>query len=82
VILLIFFCLLVTIFMYLVILGGSINKSNEEIERENKEQEKYLKDYDNKKRRKNKFLYWFQKYVNNIFIVFLNEKGYRFYGSW
>lgn len=53
-ILLIFFCLLVTIFMYLVILGGSINKSNEEIERENKEQEKYLKDYDNKRRRRNK----------------------------
>lgn len=53
-ILLIFFCLLVTIFMYLVILGGSINKSNEEIERKNKEQEKYLKDYDNKRRRRNK----------------------------
>ena len=35
--------------MYLVILGGSKNKSNEEIQREDEEQINYLKNYKNKK---------------------------------
>lgn len=35
--------------MYLVILGGSKNKSNDEIQREDEEQINYLKNYKNKK---------------------------------
>lgn len=50
IILLIFFCLLVTIFMYLVILSGSINKSNEEKQIEDKEQMNYLEKYKNTKK--------------------------------
>ena len=35
--------------MYLVMLGGSKNKSNEEIQREDEEQINYLNNYKNKK---------------------------------
>ena len=44
-----FTSLLIAVMMYLVILGGSKNKSNEEIQREDEEQINYLKNYKNKK---------------------------------
>ena len=44
-----FTSLLIAVMMYLVILGGSKNKSNVEIQREDEEQINYLKNYKNKK---------------------------------
>lgn len=48
----IIFFFLVTIFMYLVILGGNLNKTKEEREMENKEEIKFLNDYRKKKEAK------------------------------
>lgn len=44
-----FTSLLIAVMMYLVILGESKNKSNEEIQREDEEQINYLNNYKNKK---------------------------------
>lgn len=44
-----FTSLLIAVMMYLVILGGSKNKLNEEIQREDEEQINYLNNYKNKK---------------------------------
>ena len=44
-----FTSLLIAVMMYLVILGGSKNKSIEEIQREDEEQINYLNNYKNKK---------------------------------
>ena len=42
--------LLIGLFMYLIILGGSKNKTDEEQQLEDEEQIKYLKNYKNKMR--------------------------------
>ena len=44
-----FTSLLIAVMMYLVILGGNISKSKEEIPKEDEEQINYLKNYKNKK---------------------------------
>ena len=44
-----FTSLLIAVMMYLVILGGNISKSNEEIRKEDEEQINYLKNHKNKK---------------------------------
>ena len=44
-----FTSLLIAVMMYLVILGGNISKSNEEIRQEHEEPLNYLKNHKNKK---------------------------------
>lgn len=46
--------ILIAIFTYLIILGSSKSKTKQEIEYENKEQSKYLKEWEEKRKNGNK----------------------------
>ena len=49
-----FIMILIAIFTYLIILGSSKSKTKQEIEYENKEQSKYLKEWEEKRKNGNK----------------------------